>query len=271
MQEHKIVTGIVRKNAELADEIFEMRIGTDACKNFVPGQFINIYLDDKSMLLPRPISICSAESDSVTIIYKVVGQGTKHLAVYSEKQKVKISTPLGNGYNIEENYGGKTLALVAGGIGIPPMIGLAQALKERNANVSSFLGFQSQRFLVDEFKKLCDDVFISTDDGSFGFHGNVIELLKDNAKTACAVNSTANSKIYDEYFSCGPKVMLKALSEYTTSIGRNVQVSIEERMGCGYGACVGCACNIKENGTVAKKSVCKDGPVFSGKDVVWDE
>jgi hypothetical protein len=99
MQEHKIVTGIVRKNAELADEIFEMCILTDACKNFVPGQFINIYLDDKSMLLPRPISICRADSDSVTIIYKVVGQGTKHLAAYGEKQAIKLSTPLGNGYS----------------------------------------------------------------------------------------------------------------------------------------------------------------------------
>jgi len=137
--------------------------------------------------------------------------------------------------------------------------GLAKVLKERNAVLNVFLGFQSQTFLFNKLKELSENIFIATDDGSFGFHGNVVELLRKSAT------------VYDEYFACGPKVMLKALSEYASNIERNVQVSIEERMGCGYGACVGCSCKIRGNGVVLRKSVCKHGPVFSGKDVVWDE
>ena len=260
MHEHKIVNGIVRENIMLADSVYKMIINTDACKDYIPGQFINIYLDDKSMLLPRPISICDANENSVTLVYKVVGQGTKYLTTYCENCEIKLSTPLGNGFFMEENYSDKTVALVAGGIGIPPMLGLAKLLKKKNAKVEAFLGFQSQLFLIDELEKLCEAVHISTDDGSFGFHGNVVQMLNDYANS-----------VYDEYFSCGPKVMLKALSEYTTSLGKNAQVSIEERMGCGYGACVGCACKIKEEGVVTIKAVCKHGPVFWGKDVVWDE
>jgi len=267
MQDYKIVIGKVKKNVSLAEGIYEMVIETgtkanaeaEAYKAFIPGQFVNIYLDDKSMLLPRPISICDAGGGSVTVVYKAVGQGTKYLSAYHENQKIRLSTPLGNGYHIAEDYMGKRVALVAGGIGIPPMIGLAKTLKERNADVNVFVGFQSQMFLVDKLEKLCENIFIATDDGSFGFYGNVLELLK------------SKNDIYDEYFSCGPKAMLKALSGHTLEVERNVQVSIEERMGCGYGACVGCSCKIREGGVVLRKSVCKHGPVFPGKDVVWDE
>jgi len=259
MQDCKVVTGFVKKNVALAKDIYEMVIETGVCSAFVPGQFINIYLDDKSMLLPRPISISDAEANSVTIVYKIAGQGTKSLSAYHKGQEIRLSTLLGNGYDLAKDYTGKRIALVAGGIGIPPMVGLAKTLKARNAEINIFLGFQSQTFLVDQLNQLCENVFIATDDGNQGFHGNVLELMK------------RNGHVYDEYFSCGPKVMLKALSLYTLELGRNVQVSVEERMGCGYGACVGCSCNIRENEAVVKKSVCKHGPVFLGKDVVWDE
>jgi len=266
MSEHKILNGRVKGNVALADGIYEMVIDVkeagakpDAFGSFASGQFINIYLDDKSLLLPRPISISEGDAGSVTIVYKTVGQGTKYLSNYKVNQNIRLSLPLGNGYNLAEDYSGKKIALVAGGIGIPPMIGLAKSLKKRNADVDIFLGFQAQTFLTDKLEKLCNNIFIATDDGSFGFHGNSVSLLKQS------------DVVYDEYFSCGPKAMLKALSEYAESVLRNVQVSIEERMGCGYGACVGCVCNIRENGKVARKSVCKHGPVFDGKDVVWDE
>jgi dihydroorotate dehydrogenase electron transfer subunit len=211
------------------------------------------------MLLPRPISISEAENGNVTVIYKVVGRGTKYLSEYRENQEIRLSSPLGKGYRMEDDYAGKKVALVAGGIGISPMIGLTKELKDRNAKLNIFLGFQSQTFLIDKLEKLCENIFIATNDGSRGFFGNAVEMLK------------RSGSIYDEYFACGPKEMLKVLSEYTCHIERNVQVSIEERMGCGYGACVGCACKIREDGAVSRKSVCKDGPVFLGKDVIWDE
>jgi len=252
------MTGTVKKNNRIAEGIFEMLIETEACKNFIPGQFINVYLDDKSKLLPRPISISEGSENSVTIIYKIAGKGTEYLSAYQESQPIKISEPLGNGYDLKEDYAGKSVALVAGGIGIPPMVGLAKILQSRKANVDVFLGYQSEVFITSKFEGNSRNVFISTDDGSVGFHGSVVEKLK------------ADGRIYDEYFACGPKGMLKSLNEYTAKIEYNVQMSVEERMGCGYGACFGCSCKIKEDDKIVRKRVCKHGPVFSGKELVWE-
>jgi len=254
----KIVTGIVTRNFRIAEGIYEMTVGTDVCKTFIPGQFINIYLDDKSMLLPRPISICEASADNVTIIYRTAGKGTEQLSNYSAGRQIRISTPLGNGYNIKEDYTGKQAALLAGGIGIPPMVALAKALKEKNASVNIFLGFQSEVFLTDKFGKVSDSLFFSTEGGNAGFHGNVVELLR------------GNGSVYDEYFACGPEGMLKALCGYAAEAERDIQVSVEERMGCGYGACLGCSCRIREGAEIVRKSVCKHGPVFFGKELVWN-
>jgi dihydroorotate dehydrogenase electron transfer subunit len=257
--ERKIITGIVKENSRIAAGIYEMVIEAEAFKNFIPGQFINVYLADKSMLLPRPISISEADDSSITLVYKVVGKGTGCLSGSRAGESIKISSPLGNGFDIKDDHTGKKIALVAGGIGIPPMIGLAGALKKRGTHVYAFLGFPSEVFLFEKLKAICDDVLIATDDGSAGFNGNAVELLEKSGA------------LFDKYFACGPKAMLKSLCEYIAKVERDVQVSVEERMGCGYGACVGCSCKIREEGAVKRKSVCKDGPVFWGKDVVWGE
>ena len=254
-----IVTGIIKRNAEIADRVYEMAIEAEEIKSFVPGQFVNMYLNDKSMLLPRPISICDAENGTVTVVYRIAGKGTTHLASCRAGGRIRLSTPLGNGYNIEGDYAGKGAALVAGGLGAPPMSGLAKALKKRGAVVNVFLGFQSGTFLVEKFEEICENVFVATDDGSSGFHGNVAELLE------------SGGIVYDVYFACGPKAMLKAVSGTAGKAGRDVQVSVEERMGCGYGACFGCTCRVKQGDGTARMRVCRDGPVFLGKDVVWDE
>ncbi|MCL1982481.1 MAG: dihydroorotate dehydrogenase electron transfer subunit [Clostridiales bacterium] len=256
-QDLRIVTGTVASNAEIAESVYEMAVSAEGMEDFVPGQFINVYLDDKSMLLPRPISICESSRGGVTIVYKTVGKGTVRLSEYHRGEPIRVSTPLGNGYSIKEGCAGRSAALVAGGMGVPPMVGLAKALKGKGACVDVFLGFQAGAFLAGRFGASAQNVFVSTDDGSCGFHGNVVELLKSKG---CA---------YDEYFSCGPRAMLKALSEYAAQKGRSAQVSMEERMGCGYGACVGCSCRVMEGGRAVMKRACKDGPVFFGKDVVW--
>lgn len=257
-QDRRIYKCVVKRNALIAEDVYEMAFETAEINSFIPGQFINVYLEDKSMLLPRPISISEVSYGRVTLIYKAVGKGTRRLSEYAVNEPITVSPPLGNGYRLLGDYSGGRIALVAGGMGIPPMAGLAMELQGRNARADVYLGFRSGVFLLDKFIKTVQNVFISTDDGSEGFHGNIVEMLK------------SSGWIYDEYFSCGPKAMLKALSEYAGETGRGVQASVEERMGCGYGACVGCSCKISEGGGIVNKSVCKHGPVFAGKDVVWD-
>lgn len=279
----KILTGKILSNDKIANDIYRMNIENEEIGKVKPGQFINIYLDDKSLLLPRPISICDASENSIVIVYRVVGKGTNALSKYKEGDEVRVSTPLGNGYFVDgikyeaefenhrriesiskvENYKGKKVAVVGGGIGVPPMVLLAKELKVKGANVIAAVGFQEEPFLIEELKKHCEEVYIATDNGSVGFHGNAVQMIKDKDINA------------DEYFSCGPKIMLRVLSEFCKEKNVPCQVSLEERMGCGYGACVGCTCKIKvktDNGIeIQQRRVCKHGPVFFGEEVVWDE
>lgn len=266
----KIVVGKVAEHIEIAKDVFKLKIeGT--LENVKAGQFINIYLEDKSMLLPRPISICMADENSVTIVYRIAGKGTKALSKVAVGDSIRISTPLGNGYFIEgtslggriDDYTGKKVAVVGGGIGVPPMVLLAQKLKEKGAQVTAIAGFQAELFLIEELEAICEEVHIATDNGSVGFHGNAVQLIQQKEVEA------------EEFFSCGPKVMLKALSKHCEEKATPCQVSLEERMGCGYGACVGCTCKVKvqtEHGVeIQQKGVCKHGPVFFGEEVAWDE
>ncbi|MBN7771969.1 dihydroorotate dehydrogenase electron transfer subunit [Clostridium aminobutyricum] len=266
----KILTGKIIEHVEIASDVFKLQIQVDF-EDVKAGQFVNIYLDDKSMLLPRPISICMADKDSITIVYRIAGKGTTELSTYAVGTVIRVSTPLGNGYFIDgtalggktETYADRKVAVVGGGIGVPPMVLLAKKLKEKGALVTAVVGFQAEPFLIEELKLYCEKIYVATDNGSVGFHGNAVQLIQKEAIEA------------DEFFSCGPKVMLKALSKLCTEKAIPCQVSLEERMGCGYGACVGCTCKIKvqtENGVeIQQKGVCKHGPVFFGEEVAWDE
>lgn len=273
-----------------------------------PGQFVTIYLPRQDMLLPRPISICRHVGDRLTLVYAVVGKGTELLSEIPEMapdnlkparcvSKLRMSTPLGNGYNLD--VASESAMLIGGGLGVPPMLELAYALKAKGRKVVAVLGFREESFLINEMKKAGAEVHIAletslvsdgyalpaatvqTEPTSEVFSGNVMELIRAKGLKA------------DQYFACGPKGMLKAVTEYCLSTGRDVQVSLEERMGCGYGACVGCTCKVRAPGVcngdparptgrsktaadsigiqVVQKRVCKDGPVFWGSEVIFDE
>ncbi|MEA5084695.1 MAG: dihydroorotate dehydrogenase electron transfer subunit [Lachnospiraceae bacterium] len=246
-------------NNKLSDGIFEMIIAAEAiAKEAKAGQFVNVYTGLGENILPRPISISEIDKNSgtLTLIYQVVGKGTKCFSEFVAGQEIKVLGPLGNGFTIPSEEGNHVV--VGGGIGAPPLIELMKALK---GTVTVFLGARSNPILVEKFEALGATVHIATDDGNVGFKGNVVQLMDKIQPKA------------DFIYSCGPKIMLKFLSQWAKDKGVNAQVSMEERMACGIGACVGCAVKIKKEGESDWQNlkVCKDGPVFMSNEVVWDE
>ena len=221
-----------------------------------PGQFVHIKCGDAN-LLRRPISICqwtgSGDGDTLTLVFEVRGEGTAWLARRPVGHTVDVLGPLGNGFEAE---GGPYL-LVGGGIGVPPMRGCAQYT---DGTSTAILGFRSKdkAILLDCFRDECVNVQIATDDGSLGYHGFVDELVRQEL---------SQDWTYDAVLACGPKPMLKSVAKVAAEFGVPCQVSMEERMGCGVGACLVCAAPMKD-GTV--KHVCKDGPVFDAREVDWD-
>lgn len=261
MAKKEILKAKVLKMTRLDKEIYRLDLESKRlCEDAKCGQFINVYLDDKSLLLPRPISIADVNDDVMTIIFQVVGKGTDLLSKVRINDEIKVSTSLGNGYDILKLNKGDSALLVGGGIGVPPLIYLAKSLKAKGVDVTCVFGFRDVAYLGDELTKLGIKVHICTDSGKCGFKGNTVEFIKANKISA------------DEVYACGPKVMLKYLSLYMHELNKYVNVSMEERMGCGYGACVGCAIDTyDENHEVKRLKVCKDGPVFDSRKVVWDE
>lgn len=232
----------VLKNELIAKDTYLMILQGDTSKINRSGQFINILID--GYFLRRPISICDYDNNTITIIYKVLGDGTKKLSKSQINDKLDILVGLGNGFEIEEY---QNIVLVGGGVGVPPLYNLAKKLKKAVV----VLGFKSKEevFYEEEFKKLGHQVIICCDDHSYGYHGNVIDYLK-----------TIN---FDYYYTCGPeKMLLKMVSEFQVS----GQLSFEERMGCGFGACMGCS-RLTKNGSIR---VCKEGPVLRSEVVCHD-
>ena len=250
----KISAAAIKENILIAPDIYRMELTLAGEINAVPGQFVNVYLDDGAHLLPRPISICRAEGNCLTLVYRSVGAGTNIMAGLTGGDTLRVSDPLGNGFTLPESG---AVLLVGGGVGVPPMLGTAVAAKAKGLNVIAAHGYRSELFLKEEFEQVCQ-LLIATDDGSAGFHGTVVDLLRH---TELPADTTV--------LSCGPKPMLKALVEFCEERGLPVQVSLEERMGCGFGACVGCVCKLNQSGNIVQKRVCKDGPVFDGSEVIF--
>lgn len=235
------------RNVPLTDNVYKMTLSGDISAITAPGQFINIKLD--GLYLRRPISVCDVDEGTVTIIYKVVGKGTEQMSRMTEG-KLDVLTGLGNGYDLA--LSGDRPVLLGGGVGVPPMYLLAKKLIKQGKRVSVILGFntQSEVFYEDEFKALGADVIVTTVDGSYGMKGFVTDALKGID--------------YTYFYTCGPEPMLKAVYKASTTSG---QMSFEKRMGCGFGACMGCSCKT----ITGYKRICKEGPVMKKEEILWED
>ena len=216
-----------------------------------PGQFISVYSNDKSRVLPRPISICEIDREKGTlrIVYRVVGKGTEEFSKAEAGDSFEILGPLGNGFPIEEAKGKKVL-MIGGGIGVPPML---QTAKEIEGEAIIVSGYRNQDLFLKEELESAGTLFIATEDGSVGTKGNVVDAIRENQIEA------------DMMFACGPKPMLRALKNYALEKGIPCWISMEEKMACGVGACLACVCQSKDvdsHSHVHNKRICKDGPVF---------
>lgn len=233
-------------NTPLNQLVYKMVLKGDVSAITNAGQFINIKLD--GLFLRRPISVCDLDSDSVTIIYKVVGKGTEQLSKMNIGDKLDILTGLGNGYDL--TLSGSNPVLIGGGVGVPPMYLLAKRLIEKGIKPTVILGFNNKDeiFYEKEFADLGLEVLVTTVDGSYGIKGFVTDALKDVD--------------YSYFYTCGPEPMLKAIYKASKTSG---QMSFEERMGCGFGACMGCSCKT----LTGNKRICKEGPVMLKEEIIW--
>lgn len=235
----------ILSNEPLTKDVYKMVLEGDTEYITAPGQFINIALDGK--YLRRPISVCDYDEDCITIIYKVVGEGTEQMSALKIGTVLDVLTGLGNGYDISKST--KPL-LIGGGVGVPPMYNLAKTLIANGQIPTVILGFNTadEVFYEQEFKALGCDVFVTTADGSYGIKGFVTDAL-------VGID-------FDYFYTCGPLPMFKAIYN---AVDKDGQFSFEERMGCGFGACMGCSCKTK----YGNKRICKDGPVLEKEEIIW--
>lgn len=246
-------TAIIIRQEEIADGIYSMWLRTDEiAANAKAGQFISVYCNEGSRLLPRPISICEIDKTdgAVRLVYRVAGKGTAEFSAMRTGMQLKVVGPLGNGFPVKS----KKAFLIGGGIGIPPMLELAKSL---DCEKQIVLGFRDELFLMEEFQKQ-GKLYVATEDGSAGTEGNVLDAIRENGLTA------------DIIYACGPAPMLRALKEYAAKNKIECWISMEERMACGIGACLACVCksqNKDAHTNVKNKRVCKEGPVFRAEEV----
>lgn len=236
----------VISNEKIAKNTYKMLLSGNT-EDGRPGQFVNIKID--GFFLRRPISVCDIEENTLTLIYKTVGAGTDKLSKTEKGEKLDILAFLGNGYDLSKS--GEAPLLIGGGVGVPPLFLLAKKLVKEGKKPTAILGFNSadEIFLKDEFEAIGVKTFIATADGSVGTHGFVTDVMK-------------NTDIYTYFYTCGPEPMLRAVYGESKTDG---EFSFEERMGCGFGACVGCTCKTK----YGNKRICRDGPVLSKEEIIW--
>ena len=258
MADRKKETALVVSQEQLADNIFSMWIQTEAAASAKPGQFISMYTNDGTKLLPRPISICEIDRENgrLRVVYRVTGEktGTKEFSQMKAGDTIPVVGPLGNGFPLEKAEGKKAF-LMGGGIGVPPILELA---KQLNCEKQIVVGYRDEHTFLKEQFEANGTLFISTEDGSVGTKGNVMHAIAENNLTA------------DIIYACGPTPMLRAIKNYAEENGIECYISLEERMACGIGACLACTCKSKEkdhHSNVNNKRICKDGPVLLSTEV----
>lgn len=250
------VTALVKSQKEIAPDIYDMRLCTKLALQAVPGQFICLYPKDKSTLLPRPISICEADGKEgiIRIVYRIAGKGTAEFSAYKEGDTVEILGTLGNGFPYEKAEG-KSVFLMGGGIGIPPMLELAKRMRAKKQIIA---GYRDAGTFLKEDLEQHGKIYVATEDGSVGSRGNVMDAVRENDLKA------------DMIFACGPMPMLRAVKAYAEEKGIPAYISLEEHMACGVGACLGCVVKTKEtdhHSHVHNARICTDGPVFEAREV----
>ena len=236
----------IKENVALTSTVYKMVLEGDTSDITNCGQFVNVKLD--GLFLRRPISVCDSEGNLLTLVYKVVGKGTEQMAAMCAGETLDVLTGLGNGYDLSKS--GDAPMLLGGGVGVPPMYMLCKKLIKEGKKVSVVLGFNTKDeiFYENEFKALGADVTVTTVDGSYGVKGFVTDVMKDSE--------------YTYFYTCGPEPMLRAIHSVSATSG---QFSFEERMGCGFGACMGCSCKT----ITGYKRICKEGPVLEKEEILW--
>ncbi|BCN30236.1 dihydroorotate dehydrogenase electron transfer subunit [Anaeromicropila herbilytica] len=255
MSNSKKKTVLIQSMDALTDDVFSMWLkDEEIAANATPGQFVSLYCNEGSRLLPRPISICEIDKavGAIRLVYRVVGKGTEEFSKMKKGDTIEVMGPLGNGFPLDNE--GKKVILIGGGIGIPPMLELSKHLTGEKQVV---LGYRDELFLEKEFESY-GKVYISTEDGSVGTKGNVIDAIKENGLDAEVI------------YACGPTPMLRGIKAYAIEHGITAWLSLEEKMACGIGACLACVCKSKEvdhHTNVDNKRICKEGPVFNALEV----
>lgn len=256
MARKKKVTAGILSQRQIGEQIFDLWLETKLAREAHPGQFVAVYPHGESTLLPRPISICETDraKDRLRLVYRVAGKGTAEFSAYRAGDTLDLLGVLGNGFPVDRAKG-KKVFLIGGGIGIPPLLELAKSCEGRK---QILLGYRNKELFLEEDLAKYGDVFVATEDGSVGTGGNVMDIIKAYSLSA------------DVIMACGPMPMLSAVKEYAAAHGMEAYISLEERMACGVGACLGCVCRTKRmdsHSHVNNARICTEGPVFEAGEV----